>query len=399
MKIIRGKCLIIFITVLLFSSAIISVHRIVEKSLIPLGASANDIEYIDSNSEHLAGSELGGTGCQIPPDGFKSWTRGIMTKLTPVIHANCTSLFKGDNKTEIARVQNASHRWPVKEHTLKFAKWIKEQNCTHLKDEMEDNFYTTNDEVAFPLAFTVVVHNSAFQVFRLLKVIYRPHNIYCIHYDSRSSEDMKVLFNKLAMCFMNIIIPNNISEVQWGHHSLMDAQMRCFRDLQQNRYKYPWQYVVTLCGKELPLRTNREIVHLLKSLKGNSAIRAFPVPKWGRKRYEKKWIVKSKTWVAPTKEDAGPIPYNLTIYKSMIYFALTPEFVNYALNDEVAIALSKFLRNAFSPEEHFYSTLFMIPGKISTSYIATRVAIYVHNMHEGRKPGVLLCIIKLLTKI
>ena len=66
--------------------------------------------------------------------------------------------------------------------------------------------------------------------------------------------------------------------------------------------------------------------------------------------------------LVPTKEDAGPIPFNLKIYKSMIYFALTPEFVNYTLNDEVAVTLSRFLKDALVPEELFYSTLFMIPG-------------------------------------
>ena len=115
-----------------------------------------------------------------------------------------------------------------------------------------------------------------------------------------------------------------------------------------------------------------EIVHLLKGLKGNSAILAFPVPKSEQTRFEKKWSFKSTIWpsakIAPTKESTGPVPYNLTIYKSMAYFVLTPEFVNFTLNDEIAMALSKFLRNAFAPEEHFYNTLFMIPGKILNSY-------------------------------
>ena len=114
--------------------------------------------------------------------------------------------------------------------------------------------------------------------------------------------------------------------------------------------------------KELPLRTNREIVQLLKQLKGNSAIYTFPIPKLERIRYEKKWIVKSNKWVVPTRENAGPIPYNLKIYKSIIYFALTPEFMNHTLYDVVAINLSKFLKDALAPEENFYSTLFMIPG-------------------------------------
>ena len=158
---------------------------------------------------------------------------------------------------------------------------------------------------------------------------------------------MKAFFNNLAMCFNNIIIPSDIISVQWGHHSLMDAQMNCFRDLLGNHVKYPWHYMITLCGKELPLRTNSEIVNILKDLNGMSAVRAHPI----------------HIPLVRTGKNVGPVPFNLTIYKSLVYFALTPEFVDYVLNDEVAIALSKFLKDAFIPEEYFYSTLFMIPGK------------------------------------
>ena len=302
--------------------------------------------------------------CKLPPGGFKGWKSGVVTKLTPDIHTNCTLLFRRD-ELEVERVQNASRVWPVKEHARNFTLWVKERNCTHYKDVLFDNLYTTKDEVAFPLAFALIVHDNPFQVFRLMKVIYRPHNIYCIHYDRRSSQDMKLLFNNLAMCLNNIIIASNITEVHWGHHSLMDAQMHCFRDLLRHHHEYPWRYVITLCGKELPLRTNREIVQLLKPLKGTSAIRTLPAPLSEYKRFNMTWN-KTERYYVPTQMRAEPIPYNLTIYKSMIYFALTPEFVNYVLNDEVAIALSKFLKDAYIPEEHFYSTLFMIQGKYAT---------------------------------
>ena len=301
-------------------------------------------------------------GCKLPPGGFKSWNSGVVTKLTPDIPTNCTLLFRRD-ELEVEKIQNASRVWPVEEHALKFTTWVKERNCTQYKDELFDNLYTTKDEVMFPLAFALVVHDNPFQVFRLMKVIYRPHNIYCIHYDRRSSQDMKLLFNNLATCFHNIIIASNITEVHWGHHSLMDAQMHCFRDLLRHHYEYPWRYVITLCGKELPLRTNKEIVQLLKPLKGTSAIRTFPVPRWEYKRFNMIWN-KTERYYVPTQIRSEPIPYNLTIYKSMVYFALTPEFVDYVLNDEIAIALSKFLKDAYIPEEHFYSTLFMIKGKI-----------------------------------
>lgn len=390
----RGRKFYNFVVVLLISSAIISLKIFV---YMMLDSSSNNevtlkskIVEFDSNynaiilptaqiqkilTDSTLSSGLDGS-CKIPPGGFKSWTRGIVTKLTPVIHANCALLFQGGDELEVARVQMASYTWPKEEHALKFTKWVETCNCTDFKAELEGNLYTTKDEADFPLAFTMLVHDSTFQVFRLLKVIYRPHNIYCIHYDNRSSEDMKLLFNKLAMCFDNIIIPDNFIPVQWGHHSLMDAQMMCFRKLLRNHDKYAWRYVITLCGKELPLRTNNEIVQLLKRLKGSSALRASLLPNRELKRFQVKWVVKNKTLIVPTTEDPGPVPYNLMIYKSMIYFALSPNFVNYTLNNEVAIALAEFLKDALIPEESFYSTLFMIPG-MSLSI----VILFSHNCH------------------
>ena len=96
-----------------------------------------------------------------------------------------------------------------------------------------------------------------------------------------------------------------------------------------------------------------------------SAVRAFLASQQEYKRFNTTWTEDENGHdkYVSTQKQAGPIPYNLTMYKSMVYFALTPEFVNYVLNDAVAIALSKFLNDAYIPEEHFYSTLFMIPGK------------------------------------
>ena len=297
------------------------------------------------------------SGCNIPSGGFKSWQTGVVTRLIPKIHANCTLLFKGD-VYEASRIQYLSHFWPHEEHSLTFNKWVRDCDCADYREELEENVYITREERLFPLAFTFVIHDEPFQVFRLLKVIYRPHNVYCIHYDKRSSQEMKLLFNKLAMCFDNIIIPSNITRVHWGEHSLMEAQMNCFKDLLKNRHKYPWRYLITLCGKELPLRTNREIVHLLRGLNGTSAVRAHQVPISNLQRFHMTW----KGNVPIGRADS--IPYHLPIYKSIIYFALTPEFVNYLLNDKVAIALYEFLKDSLIPEEHFYSTLFMIPGKL-----------------------------------
>ena len=164
------------------------------------------------------------------------------------------------------------------------------------------------------------------------------------------------------MCIDNIFVATNIIEFRWGHRSLMEAQMNCFKDLKKNYDAYPWKYVITLCGKELPLRTNREMVQLLKNLNGTSAINTHLPSKSEQDRYTRKWAEIDNQYYI-TQESAGPIPYNLTMYKSMVYFALTPEFVEYVLYNKVANTLHEFIKDALIPEEHFYSTLFMIPGK------------------------------------
>ena len=76
-------------------------------------------------------------------------------------------------------------------------------------------------------------------------------------------------------------MPQELHEVFYAHHSIMDAQMACMTELARSevRNKYQWKYAINLCGTELPLRTNREIVQALKPLyeQGLSAIEERPM--------------------------------------------------------------------------------------------------------------------------
>ena len=108
---------------------------------LTLSSPEHNTDYSISKNSTSGGA---GGGCKIPPGGFKSWTKGTVTKMKSVIRANCTRLFEGDD-LEVAQVQLASYSWPVKEHTLNFAKWVKTHSCTHFKDELGDNIYTIKD--------------------------------------------------------------------------------------------------------------------------------------------------------------------------------------------------------------------------------------------------------------
>ena len=46
----------------------------------------------------------------------------------------------------------------------------------------------TQEELQFPLAFSVIVHTHAEMLLKLLAAIYRPHNYYCVHLDTKAPE-------------------------------------------------------------------------------------------------------------------------------------------------------------------------------------------------------------------
>ncbi len=76
----------------------------------------------------------------------------------------------------------------------------------------------------------------------------------------------------IAECLPNVIVPKKIVDVVWGWHTIVDAQMNCLNDIFELRNRFPWQYAVTLCGKEVPLRTNREMVNTLQKLNETSVV-------------------------------------------------------------------------------------------------------------------------------
>ncbi len=184
---------------------------------------------------------------------------------------------------------------------------------------------------------------------RLFKFLYRPHNFYCIHLDRKSNKSFVDTFSNIAQCLDNVNIVSERVDVVWGDYTVMEAQMNCLRDLVEFRDKLSsekkWKYVVNLCGTELPLSTNHEIVSHMIELNGSSAIYATKIPPKERMRLK-----------------GGEVPFNFSLYKSLTYMGLSYEFAHFLLTNSTARTVYDFFTNCSNPEEHFYSTLFMVPG-------------------------------------
>lgn len=313
--------------------------------------SANGIAY-----EPLLGR------CEMPPGGYRAWGQGVVTQLTPHVEVNCSKLFSGD-KLEVKKAQNATSTW---KNDLSDEEMLgKMQDCSWLRDYFSNNLYNSELEKAFPLAFTLVVYDGPQQVLRLLRVLYRTQNAYCIHYDVKSPH--KEFFQQIARCFDNVMIASRLENVVWGYYTILQAQMNCMTDLLEYRSRHPvhkWRYLVNLCGKELPLVSNRKMVLKMMRLNGTSSIVTETCKGKVLQRIRHPVELNAnQTGIVIQKEkqlDGRPFDRSL-FHKSSSYNALSFKFANHLISNQTARRVYEFFTQTKNAEEHFYATLYHTP--------------------------------------
>ncbi len=324
---------------------------------------SQESEVDDTYGNGALGSPLnplpfkGGNHCN--NSNFKSWSKGIVTQLQPVIQKDCQGLFRG-SKHEKDRVKKQRHHWKANQSVNEFVRRM--SNCVLVHEEFLENFYVSQLEKDFPIAYILVVYTNAEQVVRLLKAIYRPQNVYCIHPDARKGKSFSRVFHTISQCLPNVFVASKLEKVYYAHHSIMDAQLNCMRDLLKYR-QGRWEYVINLCGRELPLKTNRQMVSSLQSLKGYSAVGAHAINRFFLKqRFTHKYALNyHKGKMEELYKHLGRVPYKINIKKSMNFIAASRRFVHFLLSNKKAYAFRRFLRDVYAPEEHFYSSLYCLP--------------------------------------
>ena len=144
----------------------------------------------------------------------------------------------------------------------------------------------TQEEENFPIAFSLLVFKDIEMVDRVLRSVYRPQNLYCIHVDSKSDPEFYSAVQSVAACFSdNVRMSRRRVDVQWGHFSVLEPELICMEDLwdmdenvtditedtpgsMEKQRRKKWKYFINLTGQEFPLKTNYEIVQILKAYKG-----------------------------------------------------------------------------------------------------------------------------------
>ncbi|XP_043098590.1 beta-1,3-galactosyl-O-glycosyl-glycoprotein beta-1,6-N-acetylglucosaminyltransferase 7 isoform X2 [Puntigrus tetrazona] len=233
-------------------------------------------------------------------------------------------------------------------------------NCTVLKSDL--HFITTplsKEENDFPLAFIITIHKELETFVRLLRAVYAPQNVYCIHIDAKAPEEYKSSVRNLVECFPNIFVASVNEKVTYAGFSRLQADINCMKDLVKSPTK--WKRVINLCGQDFPIQTNLELVRYMQGpeWKDRNMTPGIKQPPTMKHRTEFQYEEVKGTHVAPKgrSQKKGPPPHNLTIYFGTAYYSLTRPFVEFILNDKVAKDLLEWSRDTFSPDEHYWVTL------------------------------------------
>jgi len=178
---------------------------------------------------------------------------------------NCKALFKGKNDSEITDLNNYTEKITEEQYVYMT------KDCSNFKNER--SYITTSltsEEKLFPIAYAIVVYKEICQVEKLLRAIYRPQNVYCFHVDNKSKTEFRQSLTAIVDCFPNVFISKISVDVRWGKYSLLETQLICMKELM---FYKKWKYFINLAGQEFPLKTNYEIVQILKAYNGTNDIK------------------------------------------------------------------------------------------------------------------------------
>nr|XP_006985411.2 beta-1,3-galactosyl-O-glycosyl-glycoprotein beta-1,6-N-acetylglucosaminyltransferase 7 [Peromyscus maniculatus bairdii] len=234
------------------------------------------------------------------------------------------------------------------------------RNCSRMTQGL--HFITrplSAEEGNFSLAYVISVHKELAMFVRLLRAIYAPQNVYCVHIDEKAPKKFKSAMQTFVNCFENVFISSKTQKMAHDGPKRLQAEINCMRDLVHSTFE--WQYVMNLCGQEFPIKTNKEIIHYIRTKWKDKNITPMTIPpqntkpKTGQRPPEPN--PEENTYISPNIRFKQKPPHNLTVYSGSAYYALTRKFVGFILTDPRAKDMLQWSKDIHSPEQHYWVTL------------------------------------------
>ncbi|KER28478.1 hypothetical protein T265_04703 [Opisthorchis viverrini] len=219
-------------------------------------------------------------------------------------------------------------------------------DCAQLTQAVAGEYFRTSEEErSFPIAFALSTYSSFERLARVLRLIFREHNIYCIHVDKKADISLKEKVKHLAQCYgpSVFVIPDEISvDVARSYFTVLQSVLLCAQQFLDQK-TVEWKYMLNLNEKELPLRTNWEMVRALKRVNGSNIVEGVNGPPvWDR-------------------IPSGKLSFQVEWIKGSVLVALRRDFVKFMLTDPKSLEILSVMEAEKHlgkvPEETFFSTL------------------------------------------
>ncbi|XP_067871275.1 beta-1,3-galactosyl-O-glycosyl-glycoprotein beta-1,6-N-acetylglucosaminyltransferase 3-like [Heterodontus francisci] len=271
---------------------------------------------------------------------------------------DCSRIITGDqtaveeallNSLDVSRTKN-----PLTEtHHLNLTK-----DCVaFIRERKYLTFSLSKEEKNFPISYSIVIHEKIEMFERLLRTIYSPQNVYCIHVDRKAPDSFHLAVRAITACFHNVFIASKLENVIYATWSRVQADLNCMEDLLQSPVK--WKYFINLCGLDFPIKTNAEIVRNLMVLNGKNSMES-ELPSESKKQ---RWLFhhEVKNQISRTAEKKSSPPISTPMFTGNAYFVATREFVNHLFESPEIQKFLKWAEDTYSPDEHVWATLQRIP--------------------------------------
>ncbi|CAF0744908.1 unnamed protein product [Rotaria sp. Silwood1] len=237
----------------------------------------------------------------------------------------------------------------------------------------------SSEELTYPLAFTILIHTNLDQFDFILRTIYHRYNYYCIHVDLKSPLSLYQAIENRVKCVSNIYLPEKRINVTWGSFSVLEAEHLCQKELLKQ--SLTWKYYFNLANTDLPLKTNFELVQILKLYNNQNDITSLPY----RSYLRQKKILSNRTL---------PSTISLPFYKGEFHVLLSRSTVEYIHKNSRVMDLYNFLNGTSVPDEHFYSMINRwkeTPGFYPYDHDLSQITFMTRYKIWGDRPEYHLC--------
>ncbi|XP_008069573.1 beta-1,3-galactosyl-O-glycosyl-glycoprotein beta-1,6-N-acetylglucosaminyltransferase 3 [Carlito syrichta] len=267
---------------------------------------------------------------------------------------NCSGVTRGDQEAVLQAVLNNLE--VKKQGPFTDADYLSmTRDCEHFKTKRKFiRFPLSKEESDFPIAYSMVIHEKIENFERLLRAVYAPQNIYCIHVDEKSPETFKEAVKAITSCFPNVFVASKLVRVVYASWSRVQADLNCMEDLLQS--SVPWKYFLNTCGTDFPIKTNAEMVQALKMLNGKNSMESEIPTEYKRNRWKYHYEVVKDTLYISNKEK-GPPPHNVTMFIGNAYIVASRDFIQHVLKNPKSQQLIEWVKDTYSPDEHLWATL------------------------------------------